>query len=177
MAEMKADGPLFDVSAVFEQELLARKEDLRREATLRMFSKLRMFAKLHPNSRVTVEQFLSGLRQHSDVWAVVSTMGVLDFATSLAGRSGDSEQLLKNSLKGVIVNVLAGTKDGLTRWEIAKHTREELLDNVGVSREELVVKLRQSLAELVADGKIHTVREKQRGRWVFRLSLRSVPKH
>ena len=55
MAAKKADGPLFDVSALFEQALLARKEDLRREAALRMF------AKLHPNNQVTVDRFLSGL--------------------------------------------------------------------------------------------------------------------
>ena len=168
----KKDGSVFDINSLFERELQARNEDLRRQAALRMF------AKLHPNNRVTVDQFLSGLRQHSDVWAVVSTMGILDFAASLAGRGGAAEstaghatakaskrtrlsEAQKNSLKGVVMNVLAGIQDGLTRAQIAKHTNEELLGNVGVRREELADKLRQPLGELVAEGKIHTVGAKR----------------
>lgn len=172
MAAKNTDGPLLDVTALFEQELQASHEDMRRQAALQMFAKLR------PSNRVTVEQFLEGLRQHRDVWAVVSTMGVLDFASSLMGRSeavpqtpgkatgkpgkrtrlSDSQ---KNALMGVIVNVLAGIKDGLTRTQIAKYTNDDLLGNVGVKREELAAKLRQPLVELVAAGKIHTVGEKR----------------
>ena len=168
---MTTTGPLFDVTALFEKELQARNEDLRRQAALRLF------AKLHPNNRVTVEQFLGDLKQHHDVWANVSTMGILDFASSLAGGSSESDSTAdsarkrgkrtrlsesqKNALKGVIVNVLSGIKDGLSRTEIASHTSEELLGNIGVRREELASKLRQPLGELVADGKLHTVGEKR----------------
>lgn len=172
MAAKRTDETLLDVTSLFEQELRASHEDLRRQAASQMF------AKLHPNNRVTVEQFLEGLRQHKEVWAVVSTMGVLDFASSLTGRSGAApptpdratgkpgkrtrlSEAQKNALKGVIVNVLAGIKDGLTRAQIAKYTNEDLLGNVGVNREELADKLRQPLVELVADGKIHTVGEKR----------------
>ena len=172
MARTATTGPLFDVTALFEQELQARNEDLRRQAALRMF------AKLHPNNRVTVDQFLAGLQQHGDVWAVVSTMGILDFASSLTGGGSTSEPTLgkatgkpgkrtrlsetqKNSLKGLVVNVLSGIKDGLSRTEIANNTNDELLGNIGVRREELADKLRQPLGELVADAKIHTVGEKR----------------
>ena len=172
MAAKNTDGPLLDVTALFEQELQASHEDMKRQAALQMFAKLRS------NNRVAVEQFLEGLRQHKEVWSVVSTMGVLDFASSLTGRNEAGQQSpaqatgqpgkrirltdsQKNALKRVIVNVLAGIRDGLTRAQIAKYTNEDLLGNVGVSRQELAAKLRQPLGELVADGKIHTVGEKR----------------
>ncbi len=173
MAAKKTSGTRIglDISSLFEQELQARNEDLRREAATRMFEKL------HPSNRVTVEQFLAGIQQHKDVWAAVSTMGILDFAATLAGERRESEPTgkakakparrtrlsdsQKNSLKGLIVNVLSGIKDGLNRREIASNTNEELLGNIGVVRTELMDKLRQPLHELLSDGKIHTVGEKR----------------
>lgn len=172
MAGPKTAGAGFDINALFEQELQARNEDLRRQAAMQMFSKLQ------PNNKVSVEEFLNGLKKHQDVWAAVSGMGILDFASTLAGgrkesapkagataekagrrtRLSDSQ---KNSLKGVIVNVLSGIKDGLSRTEIARNTNEELLGNVGVSREELAEKFRQPLGELVRENKIYTVGEKR----------------
>ena len=105
-------------------------------------------------------------------------MGILDFASSLTGGGSTSEptsgkatgkpgkrtrlsEAQKNSLKGLVVNVLSGIKDGLSRTEIANNTNDELLGNIGVRREELADKLRQPLGELVADGKIHTIGEKR----------------
>jgi hypothetical protein len=101
-----APGTAFDITALFEQELQARNEDLRRQAAMTMFSKL------HPTNKVSVEEFVSGLKQHKDVWAAVSTMGVLDFAEALVGRRPTESkpakaqrrtrlsEAQKNSLKG-----------------------------------------------------------------------------
>ena len=48
----KKAGSVFDIGALFEQELQARNEDLRRRAALSMLPKLR------PSSRVTMAEFL-----------------------------------------------------------------------------------------------------------------------
>ena len=68
-----------ELDSLFEQELRAQNEDLRRMAALATFYKL------HPSNRVTVEQFLVGLKQNKDIWAVVATLGVVDFAEALLG--------------------------------------------------------------------------------------------
>ena len=162
-----APGTAFDITALFEQELQARNEDLRRQAAMTMFFKL------HPTNKVSVEEFISGLKQHKDVWAAVSTMGVLDFAEALVGRRPTESkpakaqrrtrpsEAQKNSLKGIIVSVLSNARDGMSRSEIAENINNELLSNVGVDRTELANKLRQPLAELVGDNKIHTIGEKR----------------
>lgn len=162
-----APGTAFDITALFEQELQARNEDLRRQAAMTMFFKL------HPTNKVSVEEFISGLKQHKDVWAAVSTMGVLDFAEALVGRRPTESkpakaqrrtrlsEAQKNSLKGIIVSVLSNARDGMSRSEIAENINNELLSNVGVDRTELANKLRQPLAELVGDSKIHTIGEKR----------------
>ena len=162
-----APGTAFDITALFEQELQARNEDLRRQAAMTMFSKL------HPTNKVSVEEFVSGLKQHKDVWAAVSTMGVLDFAEALVGRRPTESKPVKaqrrtrlseaqkNSLKGIIVSVLSSARDGMSRSEIAENINNDLLSNVGVDRTELANKLRQPLAELVGDSKIHTIGEKR----------------
>ena len=83
MAAKKGPAPAttgsLDINSLFEQELQARNEDLRRQAALTMFYKL------HPNNKVNVEQFIAGIKQHKDVWAAVSEMGILDFAENLIG--------------------------------------------------------------------------------------------
>ena len=169
--KISGTGQVLDIGSLFEQELQSRNEDLRKQAATRMFEKL------HPSNRVTVDQFLTGIQQHKDVWAAVSTMGILDFAATLAGGRRESEpsskpsgkaarrsrlsDAQKNSLKGLIVNVLSGIKDGLSRREIAANTNDELLGNVGVVRAELMEKLRQPLHELGGERRIHTVGEKR----------------
>lgn len=158
----------FDISSLFEQELQARNEDLRRQAALNMFYKL------HPTNKVTVEQFINQLRQHKDVWGVVSTMGVVDFAEALSGGKRIPEKAAtkparrtrlnesqKTNLKSVILKTLSENKDGLNRNEIAKAVTNEQLTTIGIDRAELANKLRQPLSELVSDGKIHTVGEKR----------------
>jgi hypothetical protein len=174
MAAKKGSAPAttgsLDISSLFEQELQARNEDLRRQAALTMFYKL------HPNNKVNVEQFIAGIKQHKDVWSVVSTMGVVDFAEAIlggkvrapaqapAGKPARRTRLNENqktNLKQVIQKTLSDSKDGLNRNEIAKNVSNEQLSNIGVSRDELANKLRQPLSELVSDGKIHTVGEKR----------------
>ncbi len=159
-----------ELDSLFEQELRAQNEDLRRMAALATFYKL------HPSNRVTVEQFLSGLKQNKDIWAVVATLGVVDFAEALLGnrpatgkapregRPGKRTRLTDNqktALKAAILTVLGSNKDGLNRNDIARAIGAEQLSAIGIDRAELANKLRQPLAELVADSKIHTVGEKR----------------
>jgi hypothetical protein len=159
-----------ELDSLFEQELRAQNEDLRRMAALATFNKL------HPSNRVTVEQFLNGLKQNKDIWAVVATLGVVDFAESLLGnrsgatkatkegRPGKRTRLTdsqKTALKGAITAVLGANKDGLNRNDIARAISAEQLSSIGIERGELANKLRQPLAELVGDNKIHTVGEKR----------------
>ena len=131
----------FDISSLFEQELQARNEDLRRQAALNMFYKL------HPTNKVTVEQFINQLRQHKDVWGVVSTMGVVDFAEALSGGKRIPEKAAtkparrtrlnesqKTNLKSVILKTLSENKDGLNRNEIAKAVTNEQLTTIGIDR-------------------------------------------
>lgn len=173
MAAKKGPAPTtptsLDINSLFEQELQARNEDLRRQAALTMFYKL------HPNNKVNVEQFIAGIKQHKDVWAVVSNMGIVDFADAILGgkvrekappagkpaRRTRLNENQKNTLKQVIQKTLGESKDGLNRNEIAKNISAEQLSNIGVSRDELANKLRQPLSELVSDSKIHTVGEKR----------------
>jgi hypothetical protein len=68
-----------DINSLFENELKVSNEDLRRQAAETMFHKLR------PSNKVSVEQFIAGIKQHRDVWAVVSTMGIVDFADTILG--------------------------------------------------------------------------------------------
>ena len=168
MAGKKA-GSVFDISALFEQELKARNEDLRRQAAMSMLSKLR------PSPRVTMAEFLDSLQQQREVWSAVLEMSAVDFAALIVGgpkteatktapeqtkRTRISEAQ-KNSLKGAIVSVLGNHKDGLSRTDIAGQIGEDVLATIGVKRDELADKLRQPLGELVDDNKIHTVGEKR----------------
>ncbi len=172
MAGKSLAGTGIDVTSLFEHELQSRAEDLYREAALAMLQKL------NPSNRVTVVEFLSALEQHKDVWSAVARMGVLEFASTLmGGRAGEAEETeedaaprakrtrltdsQKNSLKGIVVGLLSGSKDGMSRTDLAGQISNDLLSTVGVSREELADKLRQPLHELVAEKKIHTVGEKR----------------
>lgn len=159
-----------ELDSLFEQELRAQNDDLRRMAALATFYKL------HPSNRVTVEQFLTGLKQNKDIWAVVATLGVVDFAEALLGNRSTAAKTTrearpakrtrltdsqKSALKAAIVTVLASNKDGLNRNDIARAISAEQLSAIGIDRAELANKLRQPLAELVSDSKIHTVGEKR----------------
>ncbi len=158
-----------DINSLFEHELQARHEDLRREAAQTMFYKLR------PTNKITVEEFLAGITQHHDIWAVVATLGIVDFAEAIVGDKADHKaapsdkparrtrlnEAQKNAIKAAIQQLLSDSKDGLSRSEIAKCIPSEPLVAIGVSLDDLPSKLRQPLGELVGDGKIHTVGEKR----------------
>ena len=75
-----------------------------------------------------------GIKQHRDVWAVVSTMGIVDFADAILGgktrtpasptgkpaRRTRLNETQKNTIKAAIQKLLGDSKDGLSRSEIAK---------------------------------------------------------
>ena len=167
VAPVAAANPM-DITGLFEQELQARNEDLRRQAALNMFYKL------HPSNKVNVEQFIAGIKQHKDVWAVVSTMGIVDFAEALSGgkraatpgkeakpaRRTRLNENQKTTLKQVIVKTLSDSKDGLNRNEIARSFSNEQLASINIGREELANKLRQLFFKDMANSKIYTVGEK-----------------
>ena len=173
MAPTKGPAPTMsntlDINSLFEHELKARNEDLSRQAAETMFQKLR------PSNKVSVEQFISGIKQHRDVWAVVSTMGIVDFADAILGdktrtkaapagkpaRRTRLNETQKNTIKAAIAKLLGDSKDGLSRSEIAKCIPNDQVATIGVNLDELANKLRQPLGELVSDGKIHTVGEKR----------------
>jgi hypothetical protein len=158
-----------DINSLFENELQACNEDLRRQAAQTMFYKL------HPTNKITVEQFFADLKQHRDVWAVVSTMGIVAFADAIVGDKASSKaaasdkparrtrlsETQKNSIKAAIRKFLSDSKEGFSRSEIAQCIPSDQLAAIGVSLDELANKLRQPLGELVSDGTIHTVGEKR----------------
>jgi len=166
-----AGSASLEIDSLFEQELRVQNEDLRKAAALRTFYKL------HPSNRVSVDQFIISIKQNKDIWSAVSGLGILDFAEAVLGsrsatskpgraeaKSGKRTRLSegqKNALKSSIVAVLGGHKDGLNRNDIAKAIPAEQLSAATLERAELANKLRQPLAELVGDGKIHTVGEKR----------------
>ncbi len=78
MAAKKA-GAVFDISALFEQELKAHNEDLRRQAALSMLPKLRR------STWVTMAESLDSLQQHREVWSAVLEMSAVDFAALIVG--------------------------------------------------------------------------------------------
>ena len=159
------------IDSLFEQELRVQNEDLRRQAALRTFHKL------HPHNRVTVEEFINSIKQNKDIWAAVSTLGILDFADAVLGQRATAvkgnrseakphkrtrlSEAQKNALKTAITSVLGGNKEGLNRNEIARAISADQLSAINLDRTELANKLRQPLAELVGDSKIHTVGEKR----------------
>jgi hypothetical protein len=162
-------GSVFDITALFEQELKARNEDLHRRAVLSMLPKLR------PSQRMSMAEFLDSLQQHREVWSAVLEMFAVDFAIPINGgprmepaktapeqaKRTRISDVQKNSLKGTIVNVLGNHKDGLRRTDIAGQMGDDVLATIGVKLNELASKLRQPLGELVDDHKIHTIGEKR----------------
>lgn len=162
-----------DVEGIFQRELQAINEDVRRKAALSTLNNLKL------NNRVTVEQFVSSVQRHKDVWSVVASMGIIDLAMALTGRSTAAPEKAaapktrtrlsddqKAGLKGVALRLLESHKAGLSRTELAAVIRDEQLKPAGIADEELADKLRIPLAELVGENKIHTVGEKRLMKYV-----------
>lgn len=159
-------APANELDSLFQHELQSVNDDVRRQAALAAFRKL------HPNNRITVEQFLAGLQCHKEMWAVVSTLGILDFTEALVShqspiavqpqrrrtRISDDQ---KSNLKGAILRVLDGKASGMNRIEVTAAIIAGGMTPAGLDRAELPEKLRQPLHELVAEDKLHTVGEKR----------------
>ena len=140
-------APNAELDSHFQYELQFVHADLRRKAALAAFAKLR------PGNRITVEQFLTQLERHKDLWAAVSTLGMVDFAEAIAGhripstvetarprtRINDEQ---KNSLKRAILRVLAGHPAGLNRTELTAALLGSGLAPAGIDPTELSEKLR-----------------------------------
>jgi hypothetical protein len=162
-----------EIGSLFEQELQSLNENLRRQAAQSMFKKLQ------PSNKYTVEQFLSLLKEHKEVWMTVSKMGIVDFADAINdgqrlreahrrpeflrtdGKRTRLNEGQKQALKQLVLRVLGDRKEGLNRNELADGITPDQIAGLGVDRSELANKLRQPLAELVHDNRIHTVGEKR----------------
>ena len=144
--------------------------DVRRVAALATFHRLR------PSNDVTVEEFLTSLQAHAELWAVVSSLGIVDFAQALAGVGGGSSgptatsesgrrtrltESQKGGLKEAIARVLADHPAGMSRTEVTAAVIAAGLIPAGIEQGDLQIKVRQPLHELVAAGQIHTVGEKR----------------
>lgn len=164
-------APTTDLDERFDHELAAAHEDVRSQAALAAFRRL------HPTNDITVAQFLDQLQGHKDMWAVVRTLGIADFAAALAQPPASSageakprrtrlndEQ--KSSLKQVIVRVLKSHGGGMNRNEITAVLVDEGLVPLGLDPDVLGDKVRQPLHELIAEGTLHTVGEKRLMRYM-----------
>lgn len=167
-----AENKTIEIGTLYEQELEALNGNLRRQAARSIFFKL------HPQNRTSVEAFLAQLKQHKDVWQEVSQMGILDFAHGILGnrhkdvqgkstefKTGAKRTRLrdkqKDFLKESILHVLAASMGGQNRQEIAQLLDVGVIKQQGIQPSELHNKLRQPLAELVAEEKIFSTGAKR----------------
>lgn len=171
-------APAAELDGLFQHELQAVNDDVRRKAALSAFQKLR------PGSGVSIEQFLSGLQRHSELWAVVGTLGIVDFAEMLLGKRAPGASVgsgpaaprksrtrvsdaQKTSLKSAILWVLESHEEGMSRTELAETVIAAGLRPNGIERDDVPEKIRQPLHELIAEGKLHTVGQKRLMRYMF----------
>lgn len=169
-------APAAELDGLFQHELQAVNDDVRRKAALSAFQKLR------PSSSVTIEQFLASLQRHQELWAAVSSLGIVDFAEMILGKrqsSGSSSEAAptrtrtrvsdaqKTSLKSAILWVLESHEEGMSRTELAETIIAAGLRPNGIERDEVAEKIRQPLHELIGEGKLHTVGEKRLMRYLF----------
>lgn len=165
-------APTNELDNLFQNELQSINDDVRRKAALDAFRKLR------PGNRVSIEEFLSSLQRHREMWAAVSTLNIVDFAEALAGRR---EVFLsakpqtrrtrlsnnqKDELKDTILLVLSNYSAGRNRTEVAAAIIAGGLNHTDIDASELAEKLRQPLRDLVTEGKLHTVGEKRLMKYV-----------
>lgn len=159
-------SPALELDTFFLRELQTVKEDVRRLAALATFNRLR------PSNDITVEQFLASLQAHEELWTVVGSLGIVEFAQGLADRPAAPRATepqrrsrltedQKVSLKAAIVRVLGGHPDGMTRTEAIAAIVSSGLTPAGLRLADLPIKVRQPLHELVAEGAIHTIGKKR----------------
>lgn len=159
-------SPALELDSFFLRELQTVNEDVRRLAALATFNRLR------PSNDITVERFLAGLQAHEELWAVVGSLGIVEFAQGLTGhqavpratepqRRSRLTEDQKVSLKAAMVRVLAGHPGGMTRTEAVAAVVSSGLTPAGLKLSDLPIKVRQPLHELVAEGAIHTIGKKR----------------
>lgn len=159
-------APQSELDGLFQRELESVHDDVRKKAALAAFRKL------VPSNHVTVEQFFTGLQRHRDIWPVVASIGIADFAAVIAGKRTPASAApakrrtrlsdeQKTSLKNAILLVLEGQSGGKSRTEITAAIDAGGLSPTAIDRPDLAEKLRQPLHELLAEGKLHTVGEKR----------------
>ena len=155
-----------ELDSSFLRELQPMNEDVRRLAALATLHRLR------PSNELTVEGLLTGLHAHKELWTVIGSLGIVEFAQALTGQPAaplaatpprrtrlTEEQ--KGSLKAAILRVLAGLPQGMSRTEVVAAVVAAGMTPAGIRRDDVLVKVRQPLHELVAAGEIHTVGEKR----------------
>lgn len=165
-------APATELNGLFLHELEAVNEDVRRRAALAAFQKL------HPSNQITVEKFLGSLQSHPDVWAVVRSLGVVEFAQAIAGQRADPDELQppprrtrindqqKSSLKSAILRAFESQPSGMSRSEVTAAIIASGFLPQGIDRVVLADKVRQPLHELVAEGQLHTTGEKRLMKYV-----------
>ena len=158
--------PAIDLNYRFLHELQAVHEDVRSPAALAAFRRLQ------PTNEITVGQFLGQMQGHKEMWAVVSALGIVDFAAALARhpvaaavearpRRTRINVEQKGSLKQAILRVIEDNSPGMNRSQITAALVAGALVPRGLEPTALGEKVRQPLHELIAEGKLHTVGEKR----------------
>jgi len=157
--------PALELDSFFLRELQTVNEDVRRLAALATFDRLRT------SNDITVEQFLADLQAHKELWAVVGSLGIVEFAQGLAGpqaqpatepqRLSRLTESQKANLKAAILRVLTAHPQGMSRTKMTAAVVSAGLTPAGIKSPDLPVKVRQPLHELVAAGEVCTVGQKR----------------
>ena len=161
---------LVDFHALYRERMRLVADDLRRQVARSAIESMR------PSNRLSVGDFLTALQQDPEVWDAVASLGLMDFAGSVTGRRRSWPGLVPAkrsrltatqtaSLKSAIVAVLMRHADGLVRRQIAQSFDEKAMKRLRLDRSTLPRKLRQPMAQLLAERKIHTVGQKRGARY------------
>lgn len=154
--------------ALFSEELQTLHEDISRKAALAVLERIRF------TNSTTLGDFLAEMKQRKEVWAVLNTVGIVDFAMAICGvvpgeeRDEDGEprtrisEAQKQGLKNLVLKTLSSATEGLNRKEIASRFSDSDLEALGLPRnDKLPDKLRQPLLELVREDRIRSEGEKR----------------
>lgn len=149
--EHRMNTPTIDLNDRFVHELQSVHDDMRSQAALSAFRRLR------PTNETTVEQFLGQLQGHKDMWAVVGTLGIVDFAATVARHPAaaavearprrtriNDEQ--KDGLKRAILRVFEDHGAGMNRSELSAALVAGGLVPQGIEPAAVAEKVRQPLS-------------------------------
>lgn len=153
--------------ALFSEELQTLQEDISRRAALAVLDRIRF------TNATTLGDFLAEMKQRKDLWAVLTTVGVVDFAKAICGVvPGQAEDVVeprtrisesqKQGLKDLVLKTLQTANVGLNRKDLAARFSDNELDQLGLPRnDKLADKLRQPLLELLREKSIRSEGEKR----------------